>query len=228
MRALRDFRAGRAFQALALFPALLAVGCASHSIDVAHVADIRYKPSNIYGAKVLDPRLKRVAILPITTVSSTEALVAGAQLMQPLVGAELEKTKRFDLVTVTSDQLRLWTGQSTWRDDEELPPNFFARLREQCGCDGVFFVQLNRYYPYSPVAIGWKLTLVDAERRSVVWKADEVFDAGDTIVANAARHYSAEHVHIEGPGDDPGVILGSPSRFGQYSLSALMATLPER
>jgi len=228
MRALSEFRAGRALRALALFPALLAAGCASHSVDVMHVADIRYKPSNVYGAKVLDPRLKRVAILPITTVASTEALVAGAQLLQPLVNAELEKTKRFDLVAITPEQLRLWTGQSTWRDDEELPRDFFKRLRDQCGCDGVFFAQLNRYYPYSPVAIGWKLTLVDAERGGVVWKADEVFDAGDTRVANAARYYSGEHVHIEGPGDDPGVILGSPSRFGQYSLSALLATLPER
>jgi hypothetical protein len=47
-------------------------------------------------------------------------------------------------------------------------------------------------------------------------------------VANAARFYSNQHVHIEGPADDPSVILGSPSRFGQYSISAILATLPER
>jgi len=216
--------------ALSLVPALLLAGCASHSIDVAHMADIRYQPSNFYPPKgtVLDPALKRVAILPIATVASTEALQAGAQQLQPLVCAELEKTKRFDLVSVTPEQLRLWTGQSSWRDDEALPRDFFARIREGCGCDAVFFTQLNRYFPYSPVAIGWKLSLVEVQQSQVVWKAAEIFDAGDTRVANAARHYSMEHVHIEGPGDDPGVILGSPSRFGQYSLSALLATLPER
>jgi hypothetical protein len=214
---------------LRLLPALLAAGCASHSFDVAHVADIRYQPSNVYRkSKILDPQLKRVALLPITTVSSTETFIAGAQLLQPFVAAELEKAKRFDLVIILPEQLRQWTGQAAWRDDEALPPDFFSRLREGCGCDAVFFAQLTRYYPYQPVAVGWKLSLVEVQGNQIVWKADELFDAGDTIVANAARHYSSEHVHIEGPADDPAAILGSPSRFGQYSLSALLATLPER
>jgi hypothetical protein len=214
---------------LRLFPALLAAGCVSHSFDIAHVADVRYRPSNVYlKSKTLDPQLKRVALLPVTTVASTETFIAGAQLLQPFVAAELEKTRRFDLVLISPEQLRRWTGQAAWRDDEALPPDFFSRLRDGCGCDAVFFSQLTRFNPYQPVAVGWKLTLVEAEDSQIVWKADELFDAGDTLVANAARYYSNEHVHIEGPADDPAAILGSPSRFGQYSLSALLATLPER
>ena len=221
--------ANRVLQALRLWPALLAGGCASHSFDATHVADVRYKPSNVYlRSKVLDPQLKRVAVLPITTVASTEAFMAGAQLLEPKVADELEKAKRFDLVIISPVQLRQWTGQAAWRDDEPLPPDFFSRLREGCGCDAVFFTLLTSYYPYPPVAVGWKLSLVAVQGREIVWKADELFDAGDTIVANAARHYSGEHVHIEGPADDPAAILGSPSRFGQYSLSAILATLPER
>lgn len=229
-RAILDFGpAGRLL--LRLLPVLLMAGCAKHSFDVTHVADIRYRPSNFYvnpKFRVLGTDLKRVAVLPITTASSTETFMDGAQLLQPLVSAELEKTKRFDLVLISPEQLRLWTGQLTWRDDEVLPPDFFNRLREGCGCDAVFFTQMTRYSPYQPVAIGWKLSLIAAKGGEIVWKADEIFDAGDTIVANAARHYSGEHVHIEGPADDPAAILGSPSRFGQYSLSSLLATLPER
>jgi len=214
---------------LRLVPALLVAGCASHSFDVAHVADIRYEPSNVYRrSKTLDPQIRRVAVLPITTVSSTEMFIAGAQLLQQFVADELQKSKRFDLAVLSPEQLRQWTGQAAWRDDEALPPDFFSRLREGCGCDAVFFAQLTRYFPYPPVAVGWKLSLVEVQNHQIVWKADELFDAGDTIVANAARHYSIEHVHIEGPADDPAAILGSPSRFGQYSLSALLATLPER
>jgi len=217
----------RARQILRLWPVLLGAGCASHSFDATHIADVRYKPSNVYlRSKILDPQIKRVALLPITTVSSTETFTAGAQLLQPLVGAELEKAKRFELVIISPEELRQWTGQRAWREDEALPPDFFSRLREGCGCDAVFFTQLTRYYPYQPVAVGWKLSLVEVQGRQIVWKADELFDAGDTIVANAARHYSGEHVHIEGPADDPAAILGSPSRFGQYSLSAILATLP--
>jgi hypothetical protein len=212
-----------------LFPALLAAGCASHSFDVTHVADVRYQPANVYlKSKTLEPQLKRVAVLPITTVSSTETFIAGAILLQPLVAAELEKTKLFDLVIISPEQLRQWTGQAAWRDDEALPPDFFNRLREGCGCDAVFFTQLMYYHPYQPVAVGWKLSVYKVQGNDIVWKADDLFDAGDTIYANAARHYAVEHAHIEGPADDPAAILGSPSRFGQYSLSALLATLPRR
>jgi hypothetical protein len=217
---------------LRFFPALLAAGCASHSFDVAHVADVRYQPGNVYykdKSKLLEPRIKRVAVLPITTVSSTETFIAGAQLLEPLLFAELGKTKKFDLVLVSQEQLRQWTGQAAALDYEALPLDFFDRLREGCGCDAVFFSQLTRFYPYQPVAVGWKLSLVEAwGNHEIAWQIEDLFDAGDTIVANAARYYSNQHVHIEGPADDPSAILGSPSRFGQYSLSALLAKLPER
>jgi hypothetical protein len=231
MKAWLDSPALRPHLALRLGLALLTAGCASHSVDVTHVADVRYKPGNFYvdpNYKALIPRIKRVAVLPVTTVSSTETFIAGAQLLQHSVLDELKKTKLFDLVLVSPGQLRQWTGQTAWSYDEALPPDFFNRLREGCACDAVFFAQLTSYSPYPPVAVGWKLSLVEAGGAAVVWKADEIFDAGDTIVANAARHYAGEHVHIEGPADDPAAILGSPSRFGQYSLSALLATLPPR
>jgi hypothetical protein len=216
-----------------LWPAILticlAAGCAGRPVEPLHVADIRYKPSNVWVKnKVLDPRIRRVAVLPITTVSATETFQAGAELLQQYVGPELEKTKRFDLYIVQPEQLRQWTGQEAWRADEPLPPDFFKKLHEGCGCDAVFFTQLTRYHPYQPVAVGWKLSLWQSGEDRADWAADEVFDAGDAVVANAARHYSGQHVHIEGPADDPAAILGSPSRFGQYSLSALLATLPER
>ena len=76
--------------------------------------------------------------------------------------------------------MRQWTGQSAWRDDEALPQDFFSRLREGCGCDAVFFSHLTAYYPYPPVAVGWKLSLVEGRGDQTVWKADDLFDAGDS------------------------------------------------
>ena len=217
---------------LRIFPALLAGGCVSHTFDVAHVADVRYQPSNVYyknKSKVLDAKIKRVAVLPITTVASTETFVAGAQLLQPLLFAELGKTRKFDLVLISPEQLRQWTGQASLLDYQAMPPDFFDRLCQGCGCDAVFFSQLTRFNPYQPVAVGWKLSLVEAwGSHDIAWQIEDLFDAGDTIVANAARYYSNQHVHIEGPADDPAAILGSPSRFGQYSLNALLGKLPER
>jgi hypothetical protein len=209
--------------------AWIATGCAGRPVQPAHVADLHYRPDNFYRrSKVLDPQIKRVAILPVTTVTASETFMAGAELLQQYIGPELEKTKRFDLVIVSPEQLRLWTGQPSWRADDVLPADFFKRLKEGCACDAVFFSQLTRYQPYQPVAVGWKLTLVQVEGGQILWAADEVLDAGDAVVANSARQYSGQHVHIEGPLDDPAAILGSPSRFGQYSLSALLASLPAR
>jgi hypothetical protein len=207
--------------------ALLFSGCESRTIHLPPEA--RYKPTNIYrrGA-VLDPSVKRVALLPMTVLVPTETFQAGIDALQPILRAELDKTKRFEVIVVTVEQLRQWTGQGTWRSDEQLPPDFFDRLHEETGCQGVFFDQLTRYQPYQPIAIGWKLTLVFNKEHQIYWAADELFDAGDDAVANAARSYEGEHIKAQSVLPDPNAILNSPSRFGQYTLHALLVTLPER
>ncbi len=188
-----------------------------------------YKPTNVYRkGPVMDPAVKRVAILPMTTLQPTEAFQAGVDSLQPLLHAELEKAKRFELIMVTPEQLQNWTGQRAWRTDEQLPPDFFDRIREETGCQGVFFDQLTRYQPYQPVAVGWKMTLVFNKEHQIFWAADEVFDAGDDDVANAARAYEWDHIVTQSPLPDPNAILSSPSRFGQYTLHALLMTLPQR
>jgi hypothetical protein len=176
----------------------------------------------------MDPEVKRVAILPMTTLQSTEAFQAGVDSLQPLLHAELEKAERFEMIVVTPEQLQNWTGQRVWRADEQLPPDFFDRLRDETGCQGVLFDQLTRYQPYQPMAVGWKLTLVFNKEHQIYWAADTVFDAGDDAVANAARDYASGHIITQSPIPDPNAILSSPSRFGQYTLHELLATMPQR
>src|SRR5271170_7216656 len=207
--------------------ALLLSGCDTSQIRFTQ--EIRYKPTNIYRKGVaMDPDVKRVAILPMTTLQPTEAFQAGVDSLQPLLHAELEKAKRFEMIVVTPEQLQNWTGQRVWRADEQLPPDFFDRIREETGCQGVFFDQLTRYQPYQPVAVGWKMTLVFNKEHQIYWAADEVFDAGDDAVANAARAYESGHIVTQSPLPDPNAILSSPSRFGQYTLNALLETMPQR
>jgi len=210
--------------------ALLLAGCDTPHIQHVHFpAEVRYKPSNIYRKDfALDPEVKRVAVLPMTTLQPTEAFQAGVASLQPLLHAELAKSKRFELIPVTPEQLQNWTGQRVWRADEQLPRDFFDRIQEETGCQCVLFDQLTRYQPYQPVAVGWKLTLVINKEHQIFWAADEVFDAGDDGVANAARAYEYNHIVTQSPLPDPNAILSSPSRFGQYTLSALLATLPQR
>jgi hypothetical protein len=210
---------------LAVF-CLVLTGCHTHKLSVNQA---KYKPTNVYyKSKVLDPKLKRVAVLPLSTSLSSESLQAGIEILQPLVHAELDKTKRFELMIISQQQMIQWTGKASWRSDDQLPADFFDKLHEMTDCDAVFFTELTRYSAYPPLAIGWKLALVQTIPHEILWAVDEIFDAGDETVANAARHYSSEHIHVEAPLSDPESILGSPSRFGQYSLHELLVLLPLR
>ena len=158
--------------------------------------------------------------------------------LEPLLYAELEKCKRFEVITVSPEDLRRWTGKSNWRADEPLPPDFFARVSDGTGCDAVLFCQLTRCQPYQPVAVGWKFGLVinpppgplsaQEMKDKILWCADEVLDAGEPGVSNAARDYYGQHLRNEQASADSSTILNSPARFGQYTLASLFATLPER
>jgi hypothetical protein len=226
--------------AFAVGAALLSMGC--HVIPIPNqVQDMgpRYHPSNVYRPIASLPLdIRRVALLPLVIQDDSGFLRDGVEKLQPLVYAELEKCKRFDIIPVSADQLRQLTGKPGWRTDEPLPPDFFARISEATGCDAVLFCQLTRYEPYQPLAMGWKFSLVanlppgepslKEVRSKILWAADEVMDAGEPGVSNAARDYYAGHIHNEEPSADPSTILNSPARFGQYTLAALLQTLPER
>jgi hypothetical protein len=206
---------------------LLLSGCQTRRPHLPFEA--HYQPSNIYSkAPVLDPEVKRVALLPMASLLPTETFQAGVDSLQPLLRAELEKSKRFEVIVITPEQLRRWTGQGVWKSEDQLPPEFFDRLQEETGCQAVLFNQLTRYQPYQPVAVGWKLTLVFNKDHVIYWSADEIFDAGEGAVANSARVYESDHITTPSPLPDPNAILSSPSRFGQYTLHALLTTLPKR
>ena len=123
---------------------------------------------------------------------------------------------------------RQWTSKARWGAEEKLPSDFFERLQNALGCDAVLFARLQPYHAYRPLVVGWNLKLVEAKAKSVLWAADEVFDASEVRVAKAAESYSRDHVEAVRPLADSSSILSSPRRFSQYTLSALLTTLPER
>ena len=221
--------------------AILSVGCHVLPPLPNAVQDMgpRYRPTNVYRrASVLPVQIRRVALLPVVTPSSGAFLDAGVETLGPLIYAELEKCKRFEVIPVSGEELRQWTGKPGWRTDEPLPTDFFARVSEATGCDAILFCQLTRYQPYQPLAVGWKFSLVanpppgplsaQGMKDRVEWAADEVLDAGEPGVANAARDYYGQHLRNEAPSADATTILSSPVRFGQYTLGALLETLPAR
>src|SRR5262249_26051439 len=119
-------------------------------------------------------------------------------------------------------------GRSTWTAEEKLPADFFHKLRSAVDVDAVLVGRLTQYRAYEPLAIGWRLKLIDADGARIVWATDEVFDAQRTDVANAARRYAKAHPASVTPVGDSRRILVSPRRFAQYTANEVVKTLPPR
>ncbi len=184
---------------------------------------------NVYlSAPVLPPDVKRVAVLPLTTDERYADLLAGRETLDPVLNAELTKTERFEVIRVTGEGLRNCTGSTGWRGEEALPPGIFSSLRETYGCDAVLFCQLTEFRAYAPLAVGWRLKLVDARTRQILWAGDEIFDAGQSAVKVGASRYQSKHQRSGKALPDDWVMQNSPRRFGQYTVAKLLATLPAR
>jgi hypothetical protein len=233
---LREYARRAAAMAMVAAGACLMAGCGTVQVPVALEPPAYYHPANIYVySTTLPASLRRVALLPVTTSGEVAAASqeAGVEALEPVLVSELEKTKRFEVVTVSHEQLRQWTGQSSWRADEALPHDFFDKLQKATGSDAVMFGQITRYQPYPPLVVGWKLNLAaklapDNAQPQILWSVDDVLDGGDPHMAHAARTYYSQHIQTEQTTGDPNTILRSPSLFGQFTLGVLFGTLPER
>lgn len=203
-------------------------GCQSAPFHWA-VLQRSYHPNNVfaYPAK-LSPNLQRVAVLPIAAETADNDLPEGCAALTPILWDQLVKAKKFEVVAVDANRLRFGTGARGWTGTETLPPELLGFLRREYGCDGILFTELTAYRAYAPMAVGWRLKLVDARSGQVIWAADELFDARRSNVAYGAQRFA-----------DPGMIwpfvqgenwlaVNSPAQFGRYSAAALLNTLPNR
>jgi hypothetical protein len=182
--------------------------------------------SNVYRADSrLPSKVRRIAVLPVTADPADLATEDGREILASLPYTELCKRGLADVIVVTPEELRSWTGQKEWTAAQALPQDFLQRLHKATGCDAVVFSQLIYYRAYPPLGVGWKMQLVDVQGR-VLWAVDAVFDAGRPAVADAARGY--HHQCFRGPMDDADIILLSPRRFGQYATAAALETMPPR
>ena len=201
--------------------ALLWGGCVFNT--TSHQTD---SLSNVYrAASQRPPQVHRIAVLPVTMDAADLATEEGRDALEPVLYAALRKRAVAELVVVTREQLWNLTGKREWTIAEPLPQDFFERLHKATACDALVFCHLTYFRAYPPLGVGWKMQLVDVQKR-ILWAVDEVFDAGNPIVAAAARGYHAKC--FQGPLDDPDTVLMSPGRFGQYATAATLETVPSR
>jgi hypothetical protein len=188
-----------------------------------------YSPENVHRMSGrLAPEVRRVAVLPVTFDARGVDAETGRATLEPVLYRELGKTKRFELISVSPEQLRHWTGRTAWTAEERLSVDLLKLLRDELGCEAVLFSRVTHFHAYPPLVVGLNLKLVDAEHPKFLWAVDEVFDAADPSVVNGARRYQQRQEQLPAALADSHSILNSPSRFGHYAASALFATLPER
>jgi hypothetical protein len=207
---------------------ILCAGCAEQNQLRRSMAQ-PYQPTNRHqSASQLPQNLRRIAVLPLTADEKDASAQAGCTTLEPILLAELRKRAAFELVPVSRDQLRAWTGRVGWRQEELLPAELLAKVQEHTGCEGVLFDHLTVFRPYPPLAVGWRLSLVDCADRTMHWTVDEVFDAGSPEVIKAAQNYFRGQMNQPSAELDSTAVLTSPRRFGQYAAAAAFGTLPTR
>lgn len=207
---------------------LFGAGCRSAKLLTDPILGPDFVVANAYSMRnTLPVTLRRVAVLPLSHNERDINAAAGPEMLEPALHAELAKSGRFELLMITPAQLKQWTGQPLWRDTDELPADFLKIVAGRTGSDAVLFSQLTRFKAYPPLVLGWRFKLV-SNSAEVWWAVDELFDAGDERVANSARRYERARVGNNPAVEDSRSILLSPSRFGQYTTSAIFQTLPTR
>ncbi len=214
---------------VATFAVMLWSGCASGPLAKTLLGPA-FQPANVYRlTPQLPSAVRRVAVLPTSVADEDWLAAAGRAQLEPVLYTELGKANRFELIAVSAQQLLDWTGRGSWKAEDKLPGDLLGRVRESLGCDAVLFSHLRLFHAYKPLVIGWNFKLADCRSGQILWAADEVFDAADPTVARAAERYGQSHGEEWRPwGGEAGTILSSPRRFGQYTVSALLASLPKR
>jgi hypothetical protein len=203
-------------------------GCKTASFSDP-VVGAGYEPKNVYRwLNQLPVSVRRVAVLPTTCDTTQSDVQSGRDLLDSVIAEEFGKTRKFEIVTVSPEQLRVWTGRSNWRAEETLPPNLLKLLRQELDCDGVLFSRLTQYRAYPPLAVGLSLKLVEIEKAEFVWAVDEIFDASEPSVVNSARRYQLTREQLPAALADSRSILNSPSGFGRYAAQSVFQTLPAR
>ena len=209
--------------AAACFALVLLAGCSTPQA----LPDNRKSQNTFNWNPVLPPDLRRVAVLPITCEGGSFDDTEGRDALAPILQAELARTKRFEVVPISSEALEKQTGKPSLCDSEVLPSDLFDWLKNFCGCDAVLFCRLTTFQCYPPLAVGWRMRLVDLRSRNTLWATDEVFDAGQGTPCQQSRLHQWLGLGCPAQTTEEWLQQNSPRHFGQMALAKVFSTLPD-
>jgi len=167
--------------------------------------------------------MRRVVILPVYNEKYTGLVMKD---IDDAFLAELSKLSAFEVVSVSRADMETIVGRRELSSVEPVSVDFFRKMRDVYGAEGVMFVDLTSYSPYRPVSMGVRCKLVDVQAGRIHWASDALYDAGNERTAAAARAYGIALGRENFPvREDGGAILLSPKRFAHFAAFASFRSL---
>ena len=158
--------------------------------------------------------IRRIAVLPPFCNEQTASSVND---LSRTFQAELSKTSLFELVPISHAAMEMHFGHPQISSVDIIPGDLLFRLRSEYGVEGVLFIDITHYFPYSPVSIGIRVKLVDATTGKICWAFDHLFDSSNpTTSADAQAFYLKNSKDPQPLPLDGSPILQSPTRFSRY------------
>lgn len=202
-------------------------GCESMPrIDHARTGPF-YAPTNVRAVDRLPTTIRRIAILPVAGLPDIPE--ANLARLDSSFSSEFNRSARAEAVIVSRDLLARLAGARQLSSVEALPHDLLSRLKGATFADAILFIDLTAYSPYPPLKLGIRSKLVDISSGEILWAFDNLFDANEPAVANAARRHYLDFNSPEGAkGDLSSTVLQNPTRFGSYAAFSTFVTLPKR
>jgi hypothetical protein len=207
---------------------LVATGCRSFREELKDQAQEKeyFIPVNFNGERQLPAGLRRVLVLPV--YGGRVAGVESAQTLDDVLLSALQKTARFEVVTLSRTECQRRFSRPEFSSSSELPNGFLTELGRAYGAEAVLFVDLTLYEPYRPLAVGFRAKLAVIQDVRIIWTFDESFSTADRAVVNSAQRFSRKGSAAKVPVDMTVGTLQSPRRFAAYAAEAMFDTLPPR
>jgi hypothetical protein len=217
-------RIGRVWGVATGLVAFALCGVACKSVQVVRVPVKTELPENWFrpsdGPGML---MRRIVVLPVYNEKYTGLVMKD---IDDAFLAELSKLNAFEVVSVTRADMETVMGRRELSSVEPISVDFFRKMRDVYGAEGVMFIDLTSYSPYRPVSMGVRCKLVDVQAGRIHWASDALYDAGNEKTAAAARAFGLALGRENFPvREDGGAILLSPKRFARFAAFASFRSL---
>ena len=204
---------------------VLHTGCGTiHTFNQKHDTTFGKKAEtvNVFQDGILPDHLRRVAFLPIYKGRYDHI---DMDRIEENFASELTKRNLFEVVVVPEETMKDLFQQGRFSSVENLPTKIISQLHSVYAIDGIMLIDVNHYSAYQPVGIGVAAKLFDGRTGRLVWAADQMFDASNPAVSNAARKYYKTESLIQYPLHETQTVLHSPTRFSKYVANSIFASI---